>query len=269
MHPYQFEPPFKYRGNVLKYPPAVSYEPSKMLGDCDGEYYDECKEQGLLHRYPNRLAHVYVFGDNRFGQLGLSEKEAYYSRPQMVRNFLAFDWVAVAAGGRQTFWTSRVNTCSGNCNGHGVCNHDTGRCTCEEPWTYELDCLTAWCPNNCSGNGAYFKQLDSGDTGINMPLQANGPECACHYPYWGVDGSRAVCPTSAWGLTTASATQLTARALAWATPLRHTLALTATCPIPLYMFSTLCALMCSSYYAFRLFSSTALFRICLRRKKRC
>jgi hypothetical protein len=117
----------------------------------------------------------------------------------MVTNFLAFDWTAGAAGGRQTFWTSRANTYSGNCNGHGVCNHDTGRCTCEEPWTYELDCLTAWCPNNCSGNGACFPQLDAGDTGINMPLQSNGPECACHYPYWDVDCSRAVCPNNCWG----------------------------------------------------------------------
>jgi len=58
-----------------------------------------------------------MFGDNRFGQLGLSEKRAYYSSPQLVTPFLAFDWGGVAAGSRQTFWTSRGNTCSGNCNG--------------------------------------------------------------------------------------------------------------------------------------------------------
>lgn len=31
-----------------------------------------------------------------------------------------------------------------------------------------------------------------------MQLQANGPECACHYPYWDVDCSRAVCPNNCW-----------------------------------------------------------------------
>jgi hypothetical protein len=36
--PYQMEAPLKYRGNPLDFPPAESYEPSKMWLDCDGDY---------------------------------------------------------------------------------------------------------------------------------------------------------------------------------------------------------------------------------------
>ena len=123
---------FKYPGNRLDFPKPISYEPSKMYLDCHGPYNDQCKEQGLLHRWPNRLAHVYMFGDNRFGQLGISESQGYYDTPQLLTSFLTYDWGGLAAGSRQTFWLSRANTCSGDCNGHGICNHDTGRCTCEE-----------------------------------------------------------------------------------------------------------------------------------------
>jgi alpha-tubulin suppressor-like RCC1 family protein len=168
--------PFKYPGNVLDFPLPMSYEPAKMRLDCDGPYNEDCKEQGMLHRWPNRLAHVYMFGDNRFGQLGLPETDALHTTPQLLREFLVYDWGGIALGARQSFWTSRVNTCSGNCNGHGICNHDTGRCTCEEPWTYELDCLTAWCPNNCSGNGACFPRLDVGDTVRKQGRSYNTPK---------------------------------------------------------------------------------------------
>jgi len=197
--PPKFDEPYKYPGNELDFPKPISYEPSKMFLDCTGPYRDQCKEQGLLHRWPNRLAHVYMFGDNRLGQLGISEKEAYYATPQLQRDFLAYDWGGIAAGSRQTFWTSRANVCSGNCNGHGICDHDTGRCTCEEPWTYELDCLTAYCPNNCSGNGACFPRKDAGDTGLNKAFHSDGPECSCHYPFWDIDCSRAQCPNNCWG----------------------------------------------------------------------
>lgn len=191
--------PFKYPGNVLDFPNPISYEPAKMRLDCEGPYREDCKEQGMLHRWPNRLAHVYMFGDNRFGQLGLPETAAYHVTPQLLRSFLVYDWGGLALGARQSFWTSRASMCSGNCNGHGICNHDTGRCTCEEPWTYELDCLTAWCPNNCSGNGACYPRLDVGDTGINQPMRGNGPECSCDYPFWDIDCSRAQCPNNCWG----------------------------------------------------------------------
>ena len=86
-----------------------------------------------------------MFGDNRFGQLGLPATDGLFSTPQLQQDFLVYDWAQIYAGSRQTMWTSRASMCSGNCHGHGICNHDTGRCTCEEPWTYELDCLTAWC----------------------------------------------------------------------------------------------------------------------------
>jgi hypothetical protein len=36
--PYEMEAPLKYRGNPRDFPPAESYEPSKMWLDCDGDY---------------------------------------------------------------------------------------------------------------------------------------------------------------------------------------------------------------------------------------
>ena len=191
--------PFKYPGPKTAFPAPISYEPSRMPLDCDGPYNDQCNEQGLLLRWPNRLGHVYMFGDNRFGQLGLPAAAGFFSTPQLLQEFLVYDWAQIYAGSRQTLWTSRASMCSGNCNGHGICNHDTGRCTCEEPWTYELDCLTAWCPNNCTGHGACFPRSDSGDTGAMAPLQGNGPECQCHHPFWDIDCGRATCPNDCWG----------------------------------------------------------------------
>lgn len=121
------------------------------------------------------------------------------SRPDTVRAFEVHDWHGVFAGSRQTFWISRVNVCSGGCNGHGVCNKDTGFCTCEYPWTYESDCLSQWCPNNCTGHGTCLPLQDAGDTGTRQPLQGRGPECVCDYPYWDIDCSRAQCPNNCWG----------------------------------------------------------------------
>ena len=42
-----------------------------------------------------------------------------------------------------------------------------------------------------SGHGYCYPLLDAGDTGLNEPLLGRGPECACVYPYWDIDCSRA------------------------------------------------------------------------------
>jgi alpha-tubulin suppressor-like RCC1 family protein len=65
------------RSNSYKYYPGAvvnEYETSAMFGDCTGDYGDVCKEQGLLLRQPTLLSGVYMFGDNRFGQLGLDTR---------------------------------------------------------------------------------------------------------------------------------------------------------------------------------------------------
>uniref|UniRef100_A0A6U4SV93 EGF-like domain-containing protein n=1 Tax=Hemiselmis andersenii TaxID=464988 RepID=A0A6U4SV93_HEMAN len=192
------------RTNDMRYQVGVaetaSYRTGAMLGDCAGSYGEACTVQGNLYRVPSRLATVFMFGDNRFGQLGVSTQRGYVPFPETIRSFQAYNWRGVFAGSRQTFWISKVEPCSGGCNGHGICNLDTGQCTCESPWTYESDCLTAWCPNNCTGHGECQPLVDVGDTGQQTPLSGRGPECSCTYPYWDVDCSRAQCPNNCWGV---------------------------------------------------------------------
>lgn len=187
----------RYQPNGLSR--VTTYETANLLGDCSGAFDESCKIQGDLYRAPSTLSVVWMFGDNRFGQLGLDTKRGLVPHPHSVRAFSSYDWFGVFAGSRQTLWTSRVNRCSGNCNGHGICNMDTGQCTCEYPWTYENDCLTAWCPNNCSARGTCNPLVDVGETGTRTPLSGRGPECTCRYPFWDVDCSRAQCPNNCWG----------------------------------------------------------------------
>jgi len=177
----------------------VFYTPAKVVNDCSGPFREDCEEQGKLFRWPSAMSLVYMWGDNRYGQGGLPLTQGFAAEPTRLTALEWADWNAVFAGSRQTFWVSRVNDCPGNCNGHGACNHDTGRCTCEYPWTYEQDCLTAWCPNNCSARGQCFPLQDPGDTGLNDALRGRGPECTCTYPHWDIDCSRAQCPNNCWG----------------------------------------------------------------------
>jgi hypothetical protein len=152
--------------------------------------------QGKLYRWPPTLGKVYMWGDNRYGQLGLA-KERTATAPVLMDDFLDKDWHGVFAGSRQTFWVSRVLDCPGKCNGHGICNHDTGSCTCEYPWTLELDCLSAHCPNNCSGQGECFPRRQ---VPLAEALSDGGvKECRCEFPYWDVDCSRMQCPSNCWG----------------------------------------------------------------------
>mmetsp|Transcript_25025 Transcript_25025/g.59613 ORF Transcript_25025/g.59613 Transcript_25025/m.59613 type:complete len:910 (+) Transcript_25025:141-2870(+) len=175
------------------------YSPEKVVNDCTGPFREDCIEQGKLFRWPSTMATIYMWGDNRYGQSGYSLQQDHSPTPRPLTNLMSYDWSSVFAGSRQTFWVSRVNHCPGNCNGHGICDHDTGRCTCEYPWTYELDCLTAWCPNNCTTQGDCYPLQDVGDTGLADGLRGRGPECVCAYPHWDIDCSRAQCPNNCWG----------------------------------------------------------------------
>ena len=37
--------------------------------------------------------------------------------------------------------------------------HNLYNVTCEYPWTYESDCLTQWCPNNCRSSTMLYNEI--------------------------------------------------------------------------------------------------------------
>ena len=139
------------------------------------------------------------FGINVWSSLGLGYYSSNVSVPAAVTALKDVNMERVWAGGRMSFMSSQVTNCPGNCYGHGQCNNMNGDCTCNAPWTFELDCLTAYtpapkistgcwycfdivdryCPNDCSGHGTCNRL-----TGL----------CSCVQPYLPLDCSTASCP---------------------------------------------------------------------------
>jgi len=76
------------------------------------------------------------------------------------------------------------------CDGHGACNADTGKCTCEHLW-YGESCHMKLCPlvngKTCNQQG-YCRTTDQSDDNVGT--------CVCTWPYFGHDCGKKHCPAS-------------------------------------------------------------------------
>jgi len=76
------------------------------------------------------------------------------------------------------------------CDGHGACNQDTGRCTCDTLYSGE-SCERKDCPvvngRVCNNQGKCVRE-DQADDNLGT--------CKCTWPYFGVDCSQKHCPAS-------------------------------------------------------------------------
>lgn len=133
---------------------------------------------------------------------------------------------AMTGGG----WAAKANEAHfyAVCSGKGVCNGDTGTCTCYDGYTGAA-CQRTTCPNSCSGHGLCrtvgaiaagglnSRFLDS-TGGVNTYAGVTGPftynlwdgnknqACVCDPGYTGVDCSMRECPRGDDPLTTTNPT---------------------------------------------------------------
>merc|ERR1711871_1477091 len=71
--------------------------------------------------------------------------------------------------------------CLNNCSNNGVCQHETGTCTCFHGFSGD-DCSTQVCPNDCSGHGT-----------------CKGNKCVCDKQWGSEDCSEQACPNDCSG----------------------------------------------------------------------